>query len=257
MNVALCSGMPRSGSTWSYNVCRLLYERIAKEKQLSSQAISSYDSPVGRRRQPQECLQFEHFLLNYYSPEYSNYLVYKSHSLSCYGLYFLASQRIKNICTFRDPRDSLASLMLFSQEKFLLKQYLANLIKFLCHIDLYKRYPNSLLIRYEDMLKQPKHSIKKIIDFLDNTFISTTIIDDIHQQTCYTAVKEITTRLTKPSAKNCFTHNQHIVDKSTQFAHNHLSGGTIGRWQKDFTPEEKEIINEQLQPWLIKLGYET
>ena len=34
MDIIFCSGMMRSASTWSYNVCRIIYLQIAKQSNI-------------------------------------------------------------------------------------------------------------------------------------------------------------------------------------------------------------------------------
>jgi len=198
MNIALCSGMPRSGSTWSYNVCRLLYEVIAKEKKLPMHSPDLYAAVRGKKRQSSSALQFEYFLLNHYHKKQNDYVIYKSHGVSAYGFYFIASQHIKNICTFRDPRDSLASLLEYNRKTLSLQQTMHRLIAFLSHMEIYEQYSNTLFIRYETMLAQPQKIIASIIAFLDAAFLDTAIVDKIHQQTHYEAIKKITSALAPP-----------------------------------------------------------
>src|SRR6476660_8314714 len=96
--LVFCTGMLRSGSTWSFNVCRLMGKVIA-----------------GRERKP----MWSGYLMAEETGAFFNQVendrpgptILKIHKLTPRGLDLLHSGGAKAVCTFRDPRDCVASMM--------------------------------------------------------------------------------------------------------------------------------------------------
>src|SRR5438046_775033 len=99
--LVLCTGMLRSGSTWSYNVCRLMAKAVAARERRPMSA--TYLLPQ----------QLEQFLQQQPLPP-PGPTVLKAHSIGPLALEALRAGRAKGICTFRDPRDCVASMITFA-----------------------------------------------------------------------------------------------------------------------------------------------
>src|ERR1044071_4352147 len=94
----LCTGMMRSGSTWSFNVCRLLAQVAARQEGLPF--WSGYLTL-------EQCEQF----LTQSDGNFPGPTVIKAHGIGTVAQRYLKNGQAQAICTFRDPRDSVVSLM--------------------------------------------------------------------------------------------------------------------------------------------------
>src|SRR4051794_18506060 len=101
--LVLCTGMMRSGSTWSFNVCRLLAQVAAKQRDLPF--WSGYLTL-------QNCEKF----LTQSHGNFPGPTVIKAHGIGLMAQRYLRDGKAAAVCTFRDPRDCLVSLIQFSNE---------------------------------------------------------------------------------------------------------------------------------------------
>src|SRR5580692_11035023 len=90
--LVLCNGMPRSASTWSFNVAMRLLRACAV-----GEVHGGYDENVGR------------FLKN--SPSSAGHLVLKYHNEDAVGTRLVQAGAARAIYTRRDPVDATASFM--------------------------------------------------------------------------------------------------------------------------------------------------
>src|SRR5689334_20555047 len=102
--IVLCTGILRSGSTWSFNVARLMAKVIA-----------------GREKTP----MWSGYLL---SDQTEKFFQTTGHPpgptiIKTHGLGPIAQEKVRTgaaraICTYRDPRDCVASLITFTGQSF-------------------------------------------------------------------------------------------------------------------------------------------
>lgn len=91
--LVFCNGMPRSASTWSFNVCRLLFRELRPRDSLCAR----YHENVAEVVDP---------LLNAY-----DHVVLKCHTLDERGRSLCRTQQAHSIYTHRDPHDAICSAM--------------------------------------------------------------------------------------------------------------------------------------------------
>src|SRR5580704_11060212 len=103
--IIICDGVIRSGSTWSFNVCRLLGHLLAKRR---SQRCGM---ACLREQSLEQFLQAEANLRD--GPA-----VIKVHEVGPVAREWIRAGRAKAVCTFRDPRDCVASDMAFTGAGF-------------------------------------------------------------------------------------------------------------------------------------------
>src|SRR5947207_933644 len=103
--LVLCTGILRSGSTWSFNVCRLMAKVVAGRENLP--LWTGYMLPEKSEAFFERCGDAQ-----------PGPTVIKAHSLGPRGMELLRTRRAKAVCTYRDPRDCVASMMTFSNQPF-------------------------------------------------------------------------------------------------------------------------------------------
>ena len=101
--IIFCSGMPRSASTWSFNVCRLILQAVSREYRADF---------VGENEKVDQYLQEKNVL-----SQNLDFLL-KTHIPGSFALELIESRQAKNICTYRDPRDSICSRLQFQSVPF-------------------------------------------------------------------------------------------------------------------------------------------
>lgn len=239
MHLTLCTGMMRSGSTWSFNVARLVGQLQAQQLGL----------PMGSEYL--DC----HFLDRFIDRHFNNdaIVIIKVHSPAEGALELIKSGHVKNICTFRDPRDCVASRQRFENEPFEKSiQFITSNLKY---INLYKQLGHTLFIRYEDMKKDELGHIKLIGNFM-GTPLSDKQIQAIHGRTNADAIRSIANSLSEKSDKEVLRDRSHRVDKVTHVHQNHVTDGRSGAWQEQLSKDEVQRVNSAFEKNLTFLGYE-
>jgi len=237
----ICSGLKRSASTWSYNVCRELLVRSldpSKAVLIASYATNT-DAALQRlaRRKPD-----------------GRRLValLKAHEVGPWTLAGIRQRKIRNVYTVRDPRDALASLIRFwpptDDEPF--GTYVRNFQKWLIQGEAFIEERASLVIRYEDMLEDPRKHVRAIARYIglraDERRIAA-VDEATSHENLQAAVARIEGAAEDPEA---------AFDPKLQLHRRHLDSGEIGRWRHELNDEERRKAVVAFLPWLVSLGYE-
>lgn len=229
--IIFCSGMPRSASTWSYNVCRLILDATTK----------NYNANFfGEQEELDHCLQE---LLSI--EQDTQDILVKAHFLGSVALDLVQSSQAKNIYTYRDPRDAISSSLQFIDKPF--EKVLEQIAVSLNLYNRYEAFDNSLLIAYDDILQSPKSEINKIATYL-NIQPTSELVNQIDQQTNLIASRKIIQSLPEDKTR---------TDSKTLLHSGHIQRASSGYWKDTLTPAQKLVANSLFESWLIKLGYET
>ncbi len=103
--LVICNGVIRSGSTWSYNVCRLLAELLAKRRGESSHG--GYLNALDLEKSLQAEVYFR-----------QGPAVFKAHGTGPLISEWIRTGKAKAVCTLRDLRDCVASDVAFMNTGF-------------------------------------------------------------------------------------------------------------------------------------------
>ena len=244
MNVPLfiCNGVLRSGSTWSYNVCRGLAEEVARQFGLEPMESTYLDLQ-----------QMENYLANHW-PLARGPVVLKSHEPGPIALSMIRAGRIKAVCTFRDPRDCVSSDLKFMGIGF--DKVLNRVRSSFDALALYQTTDQILLVRYEDMLQNPQRQIRRIALHL-GVDAGPEVIARIDANTSFAASRKICDDVRRRPDSEVYLIAEARVDPSTRLHENHIFDGKVGRWRSEFTPEQGRWLTEYFSKWLLQLGYET
>jgi hypothetical protein len=180
--------------------------------------------------------------------------VIKAHDLGPASLAAVRSGRAKAVCTFRDPRDCVASDVQFMGYPF--EICVKRISGTLEPLRIYQNTPHILLVRYEDMMAERGREIRRIATHLGLN-ISDDLVRQIDEKTNVQSSGRVCDGLKHKSAEQVMQVATHRVDPVTQLHENHLNGGKIGRWRDELSREQIAYMTEFFAPWLIKLGYET
>ena len=231
--IVICSGMARSGSTWSFNVMKLAMKDSGLE------TISGYAG---------EGENVDKFISGNLSPDKS--ILVKSHAPGPGTLSLVFQGLAKTVRTYRDPRDCVASRVSF--QKIPLDQAIAQVASEKPFHDVLKQ-KGAKLIRYEDMMHDRKTAISEIVDYLGLS-LTQSQLDGIDDETNLQASKKKVTEIEKQADSIELAGRR--LDRNSLLQSNHISGGgVVGRWRADFNEQEQEMIQSKLGAWATELGY--
>lgn len=241
MHTIICSGMMRSGSTWSFNVCRLLYSTIAEK--LNQPAESGYMDGEA----VDDFLEEADF-------EEEKFVVIKAHTPGPKTLERIDNGVVKNVCTFRDPRDAVASRRTFQDEPFEESmEWIKRNIKFMHR---YAQTQQTLFIRYEDMMRDSLSQIRALGRYL-GADLNERLIRDLDHNTNFARSRAMASRVKELPSEQLYQDRTHTVDRLTNLHENHIQSGKTGRWRTELTEEENRVLLNAFGKILVSLNYET
>ena len=227
--------MPRSASTWSYNVCRLLFRYLFDETELE----------CGYVGEGKNC--DEYFL------ELSRKInrLLKAHYPGPETLRQIENGSLRNIYTYRDMRDCVVSLMtMFSCS---LDEALHSILESLRYYEIYARNTNSLILSYEEVMGRPLETVSRITDFLQiQSDIS--VLQKIDAETSLISIRCSSTDFSQKKQPQVVQAGGPAYDKVTLLHLGHIHHGGC-RWQNELSVAQQQIVCNELRPWLIKFGY--
>lgn len=140
----LCTGMYRSGSTWSYNVCRTLMEAASTSVycKYSENIEESLTGPATK---------YDHVVL-------------KCHAVDIIGRGLIKHASCWSVYTFRDPMDAIWSGMDAFKESF--DKALKNVVDSLKFLEFQAQTDDAHFIWYNDITDRPVERILMIADYL-------------------------------------------------------------------------------------------
>ncbi len=239
--VCICNGVIRSGSTWSYNVCRGLMQELGR--QMRRPSGSSY----------LELPQLEQFLI-YQLPTIPGPTTIKAHEIGPAAATAIRTGVAKCVCTFRDPRDCVASDLIFFNQG--LKASVDRAAYTFNFLQQFEGSDHLLLVRYERIMDNGRLEIARIAEHL-GIDLDPSVIRRIHEQNSFEATQKVVDNLKQRTDGQVVHLAGHRVDPVTHVHENHLNGGLIGRWKTELSPEIGRDLSRVFAPWLLKLGYET
>jgi len=235
----LCTGMLRSGSTWAYNVCRVMAQFSAgKEGQVACGYVTLE--------------QLEEYLRGK-DGKAGCLTVLKTHGVGQRARKMITRGEAKAVCTYRDPRDCVASMMSFAHEAF--EVAVERVRAGLEMMDAaYTRQGQTLFIRYEDMIADRVAQIRKIAAHLEMVF-DEKVLKRIDEVTGIEHSKEVCQELRGRPADQVYNLMNHRVDPQTWLHDNHIQSGEAGRFRSELRAEQIGALERAYGSWLDRLGY--
>ncbi len=240
-SLCICNGMIRSGSTWSFNVCRELYQEMAMRYSGSSQSCYL------------DCQPLEQFVNQRWSNESASWVI-KAHNLGIAAMTAVRKGLAKGVCTFRDPRDCIASDLAFMH--YPLEVSMKRVSATLDPLRMYQCVPHILLVRYESMMTNRQGEIRRIATHL-GLMVDDMTVRRIDARTNLENSERVCSNMKHRPAGGLMQIADHLVDPTTHLHQNHINGGTVGRWRYELSEEQGAYVTEFFAPWLVQLGYET
>jgi len=179
--------------------------------------------------------------------------VVKTHDVDAAGTVLLDAQAHAILLSVRDPRDAVASLMLYMHHPFALA---------LQRVELSARYlarwrtdPRTLLLRYEDGFAERADTVAALAARMDRA-LPAEAVATIHAQTTRAAIDSFVSGLATLPTAIADRGTGDVVDTVTQW-HSHHAGrtGEVGRWRRLLKPDQVAAIESRLGDWMAAFNY--
>ena len=193
--LVLCDGMPRSASTWSFNVVK----GLLRHSDPDSKVIGGYDEDVAA------------FLTS--TAATADHVVLKCHTLDSHARELVRCGAAKAVYTHRDVREATVSCMAMFGYDF--DQALAAIASSLEVWRFHLREQNALILDYVELTTRPGDCIERIASYLGVAH-SSELVADISEETSITRMREVVTDLEQSGAEafdsETLLHPRHFTD---------------------------------------------
>lgn len=232
-----CTGMARSGSTWSFNVCRELLETTGEP------LIAGYYG---------EGEALDDFIESRGLEAFPGHVLLKLHQPAERLLGMICEGRARNVFTLRDPRDCLRSRMAFEDKPFedALMGVAGNLIMY----NLFAGVTDTLFVRYEKMAVDPAAEIRRLAHYLDLA-PDEGEVSRIVAATGLAAARQKVAGLDRRQDAGMMEIGGRRIDTETCLQTGHIRDGRAGAWRETLDRAERITASAVLREWLIGLGY--
>lgn len=227
----LCAGMPRSGSTWSYNVARRLLGHVHGEESLVGGYVGEGPAVDAALNQP-----LATGMIN----------VLKFHSLTETAVDKTRSGHARTIVTFRTPMNAVASLMGFFGHS--LQSSVGSINASMHNLLTWRDTKNSLLIPFDDIIADNAGSIGRIAAFLDLD-VPEDLIATLDAETSYEAVKKKAGQL-EQNGRRLIESGRSRYDPNSLLHVGHAPMGAKRAWRSQLSPDEQQYALEHLSAWI-------
>jgi hypothetical protein len=234
MEVVVCLGLPRSGSTWVYNVARELLRRRYPEGPIACGFSDDWAAAVGAvRSRPVRC-----FLIKAHTPKGN-----LGELLDPPGAHLIVS--------IRDPRDAVASLMQSFRLPF--NAAAAAVYSSAKSIAETARRCRHLLLRYEDRFSEDVLTVQCIAEAL-GCKEEAPALREIHQDLSRARVSEKIRDLARRGAFRPISAFA-TWDPGTQWHPHHLGDGRIGKYADALTIAQIRRLEQHFAFFLAQFSY--
>lgn len=217
--IVFVAGMPRSGSTFTFNIARELLLQRGSVAQVPAESVITSLSRVGR----------------------ADHLIFKGHGADETTLDLIRFGAIKVICSTRRPEDAIASWV--DTFGFSLEESISVMDRWFSMYELIK--DNALLIDYDEIEIDPMYVAHRIAEFLS---LPVGEASDICRRYTKDKVLEISKRVERGEGdieyggfsyydRETFFHRRHVQSVKPIRSENRLSAAELdllrGRWRFD------------------------
>lgn len=231
--IVTCTGLPRSGSTWAYNVVRLMLLNCFGRDEVHA---TYQEGPAGDQAIRDALVDERHTLLKLHYPEDG-------------VMEAVQDGIVRNVYTRRHPLAALASF----REKFGGRiADIANRLRTSLEAadEWSKQGDHTLFITFEDLVATPDQQLRRIAAFLELD-IGQDVETSILEETSFDSVQRITKLLeADKSSGKLQVAGDSFFDPETQYHLNHATRSTTRDWQAELSPDDVAVASEILANWI-------
>jgi Sulfotransferase domain len=231
IDLILCTGMPRSGSTWSFNACMSLLESTHPDASIVGFYSADIRAVLAERS--------------------ADYLVIKCHNVDEAGHGAIRRGECRTIYTYRDPCEAVASLMVvFAHVSF--DEALASIKASLEFMTFQRLYGDALFLSYTELNETPQQAIRKIADHLGLAGDEAAITEADHRSSRQEATAVAEKVETLAPAEVC-RDDKYLYHRRSLIHRNHLTGGGA-RWRCTLSPSQIAQVHHETRLWADFFG---
>ena len=225
----LCNGMPRSASTWSFNVVTGLLRRSYPDQTVQG----GYDEDVAG------------FLRGI--DRDTAHAVLKCHALDAVGHTLVHIGAAKVVYTWRDVADATVSYMRMFGNDFehALQVMSTSLQLYRFHLE----SGNAVILGYDDIMTYPAEAIELIARYL-GIEARPDLIAEVNEETSLDRVRDKVEQLNSNEAKGrLIRHENTLYDPDTLLNVNHIRDGGSGYGRAFLSTEQCEQLDDLMRRW--------
>ena len=220
--LVFCNGMPRSGSTWSFNVVLGLLRRCFPGREIQS----------GYSETPVEFLKA--------APSTAVHSVLKCHYLTPLARTLVQTQAAKVVYTWRDLPDAVASWLAIFGGRF--EESLQTVGSSLELLAFHRSHGNAVIIPYDELFHRPKRAIRRIAEYLAPGKLSPAILSEVAEETSFRRMREKVERINVTDTRHLIGGPESWVDPETHLHRYHIWDGRPGYGAATLTARQLERI---------------
>lgn len=244
--IIFIAGMPRSGSMWTYNVCRRLI-------------LATGRTPWPDSVPQDETAAIQHALVHPPGPD-QIYCI-KSHKRIPVEL-----PHMRIICNYRDIRNAMLSYMRFMKCPFDKALAVARGSMDLTDHYLARKHSNVHAVRYDTLVEHPRETIGELADFLSlpasqadiGRIASALSRDEVRRHVEQLESSRADAENRGPGSLSTVENldgSRRIYDHATGFQSGHISSGREGEWRDAFTAEQQAQVMAAAADWLTRYEF--
>jgi hypothetical protein len=226
--LVFCDGMPRSASTWSFNVVMQLLRRAY----VGEQVHGGYGENVAE------------FLAA--APPTMSHVVLKCHTLDHVGRALAQTKAAKAVYTWRSVSDALASFMTMFGYDF--DHALSMMHQSLELYQFHLQNGNSVTVGYREITEQPLDAIERISKYL-GLQLDVQIIADIGDEMSLEQMAKKVKAVEAKDESSLIKLPNTIYDPETLLNQHHILDGRSGFWSEKLTIEQLQQVEELVQKY--------
>ena len=227
--VVVCNGMPRSASTWAFNVAL----GLCRATDPDSEVYSGYDENV------------EQFFAS--APATAVHLVVKCHGLDACGRRLARSGAGKTIYTWRDPADAVVSCMNMFGYDF--ERAFAAVESSLVLCDFLRRAGTALIMGYDEITTAPAEAVARFMEYL-GLDRSERIAAGVADENSFERMHERAEQLRQRNGTRLVWVGEFAHDPETLLHPGHLRDGRTGYGREILGPHEIDRCDALLERYV-------
>jgi Sulfotransferase domain len=229
-DLILCTGMPRSGSTWSFNVCMSLLESAHP----GASIVAFYSADIRA----------------ILADRVADYLVIKCHNVDEAGHRAIGRGECRTIYTYRNPCEAVTSFIVFADVSFV--DALASIKASLEFMTFQRRYGDALFLSYTELNGTPQQAIRKIADHLGPAGNEAAITAADHRSSRQEAAA-VAEKVETLTPAEVYQDDKYLYHRRSLIHRNHLTGGGA-RWRCTLTPSQIAQVHYETRLWADLFG---
>ncbi len=225
--LVFCNGMPRSASTWSFNVTKAVLRNC-----FPGQPIHA-----GRSEAPVQFIRA--------AGSQARHIVMKCHSLTPAGRTLARSGAAKVVMTERDLPDAVVSAMTKFAPDF---EEAVRIIAPSLELRLFHRSTgNAVIVHYADVIAKPEECVRRIAEYLVGGPVVRDVIESIAAQTSFERMRQKVEEidLMPDSAL------EQSFEPETLLHRNHLGDGCSGKGRSRLSASQLKRLDELARQYAL------